>query len=103
MAGQFLPSTRRGRIAAWLGVAFVAWFVVNQTLVVLRNQAGADGLPRAALIAYGLAGLAIGLAATIVALVAIRRDHERGVAAYLCLLPGGFVAVFLLGELLVPH
>ena len=55
------------------------------------------------LIFYGIAMLACGLAAGIVALVALTRRHERSWLIWLPLLAGIFVTFLLLGEFLAPH
>ena len=44
-----------------------------------------------------------GLAAGIVALIALIRQRERSWLVFLCLLPMLNVFVFILGELLIPH
>jgi len=94
------PTTRLGRLAGWLGLAFLGWFVVNQLLIGMQQMID---LPRWPLIAYGLGGLALGLAAGVVALVAIVRKRERSVVAFLATLPALLVLVFLAGELFFPH
>jgi hypothetical protein len=55
------------------------------------------------LIFYGMAMLACGLAAGIVALVALTRRHEHSWLVWLPLLVGLFVLFLLLGEFLAPH
>lgn len=98
----FRPTTRLGRVACWIGLAFVVWFALNQTIMGFRQQAP-DLLPRALLIAQGLVGLGMGALAGIVALVAVLRAHERSPIVFVAMLPLLFVVFFLAGELLFPH
>jgi len=86
----FAPTTRPGRLACWLAVGFAAWFLLNEALMnFLRRPI--------ALLSW--VGLALGLGAGVMALVAILRQRERGTAVFLSLFPGAFVLVFLAGEL----
>lgn len=101
---RIYPTTRLGRIAGRLGLAFVGWFIVNQSLVGLRDE-GVE-IPeaaRVAIIAWGLLGLGVGLVAGVLAGISIIRRGERSLLVYLATLPALFVLVLLLGELLVPH
>ncbi len=102
---RFLPSTRLGRIACWLAVAFVAFFIANQALIGLWDATSMSpwGAARGVLIAWGILGLSTGLVAGVLALVAVLRRRERGVAVFLAMVPGLFVLLFVLGELLFPH
>lgn len=95
------PQTRLGRVAGWLALGFLAWFIFNQSIVV--RDLPLEGAQRLGLIALGLSGLALGLVAGVVAVVAIVRRHERGALVFLAALPGVMVVAFVLGELLVPH
>jgi len=52
---------------------------------------------------FGIAMISCGLAAGIVALVALWRRHERSGLVWLPMIAGLFLIVFLLGEFLVPH
>lgn len=99
-ARRMLPTTRMGRTACWMGLAFVAWYVANGALV---GASQSVTLPRLPLILWGWAGLALGAATGVVGLVAIVRRRERGLLAYATLLPLLLVAALLVGELLVPH
>lgn len=97
---RLAPSTRAGRLACWLALAFVAWFVLNQVLVVLNQDVG-DA--RVLFILWGWMGLGIGLAASVIAAFAVAKRHERGWLVYATILPGLFVLGFLVGELLFEH
>lgn len=98
-----LPTTRRGRFAGWLCVAFAAWYVVNMLVVGLRGTVPEDASMIPLLILFGWVGLATGVVATVVAALSIVRDHERSIVAFLLLLPGLLVLAFVLGEILIPH
>jgi hypothetical protein len=52
---------------------------------------------------YGILMILCGLAAGIVGLIALIRQHERSWLVWLTILPGAFVLFLLLGEFLVPH
>lgn len=94
------PTTRRGRIAGWLALAFLVWFVVNQVFVVLGQTYDVGGMW---LLGPAFLGFAAGLTGAVFALLAIVKDRERAVVAFLALLPGIMVLALLLGEILVPH
>ena len=81
-----MPQSKLGRWA--LGLAAAS----------LMFQLAWSVLPGGALL-----GFACGLAAGIVALIALIRQHERSWLVYLCILPMLGVFVFFLGEFLIPH
>jgi hypothetical protein len=96
-----LPSTRPGRWSVWLMVAFVVMFIINAT--VFMPSTVEIPLRTTILPFYGIAMLACGLAAGVVSLIAIIREHESSWLVWLPLLAGMFVLFFVAGELLVPH
>ena len=103
-----LPRSQSGRIAQWLMVVFVGLFVLNQLSVVLQNNLRdtaigqiATQMPLALLIGIGLGMVGVGLAASISALIAVIRHHERSWVLWLALLPGLFVVFLLVGEFLI--
>lgn len=55
------------------------------------------------LVVLSIAGMATGIGSGVVALVAILRSRERAVAVWLCLVPGAFALLFVLGKFLFPH
>lgn len=91
-----------GRAATWTMLAFVSWFVLNQTILGFVQQQP-DVLPRTLLIIQGILGLGLGALAGVLALIAIVRRHDRSVLVFVAALPLAFVVFFLAGELLVPH
>lgn len=102
LRSRLAPTTPWGRASGWLALAFVGWFVVNQTLMGLGTQQP-DALPRAFLIAQGLVGLATGALTGVVAIVAIVRFRERSPLVFVATLPLLLVLFLVAGELLVPH
>lgn len=99
---RFAPTTRLGRIACWLGLAALLWFVMNQLFIGL-GQTIEPGPALVPMIVLSWVGLGTGVVASALALVALTRRGERGVAVLLCLLPGAFALFLVLGELLIPH
>lgn len=96
-----LPSTRLGWWAFGLEAAFIIMSVLNSTVM--------EGVPETApyrttlLPFYGILMLASGLAAGILAVIALLKKAEKSWLAWTALLPGIFVLIFLLGEFLFPH
>lgn len=99
----FGPQTRLGRVACGLAVAFVAWWGLNLALFWLSLIDQPSGATRPAIIVLSWLGMACGVAAGAVAVLALVRRHERSIAVLLCLAPGLFAVAFLAGELLFPH
>lgn len=90
---KWKPGTRLGWWAVGLMAAFVVMYIITMAVIALRLS-----LPPV----YGIFMLLCGLAAGIVGLVAITRQHEHSWLVWLTLLPGAFVLFLLLGEFLVP-
>lgn len=100
---QFSPSTRLGRIACWLGIAFVAWWFLNMVLFWASMAELPTGATRWSIIALSWLGMATGVATAVLAFLALLWKKDRSIAVWLCLIPGLFAIAFLLGELLIPH
>ncbi len=98
---KWRPSTRLGWWAVWLGAAFVAMWIIN-AFVFMPTSSDAPWR-QVVLPFYGIFMLLCGLAAGVVGLVAVTRQHERSWLVWLTLLPGAFALVFVLGEFLAPH
>lgn len=97
------PRTRLGWWAVWLMVAFVVMFLVNAFVFMAMPSLG-DGTWRQAILPfYGIFMLLCGLAAGIVGLISITRDHERSWLVWLTILPLAWTVFMLLGEFLFPH
>lgn len=97
-----MPRSRLGRLACWFGAVFVAWWVLNLGIVQLVQRIDAQDY-RTVLIAFSWLGLSTGFVASILATIALVRHKDRTVLVWLCLIPGAFLVVFLLGEFLLPH
>ncbi len=98
------PATRLGKWAVGLAAAFVVMFIVNTAIFMPLWMYAPDAPWRQALLpVYGIFMMLCGLAAGIVALVAVIREHERSWLVWLTLLPWAFALFFVTGELLVPH
>lgn len=95
------PSTSLGWWSVALAVTFVVLYIINSA-VFMRLTGGAPWR-HAILPFYGIAMLSCGLAAGIVGLIAVIRQHERSLLAWLAILPGLMVLFLILGEFLVPH
>jgi len=98
---KWRPSTRLGWWSVGLAAAFVVMWIINSTVFMPSTVI----IPwrQAVLPFYGIFMMLCGLAAGIVGLIAVTRQHERAWLVWLALLPGLFVLFFLLGEFLVPH
>lgn len=95
------PSTRLGWWSVGLAATFVALLIINATVF----MPSAVEVPWRQLILpfYGIGMLLCGLAGGVVGLIAVIRRHERSWLVWLAMLPGLFVLLFVLGEVLVPH
>ena len=94
------PSTQLGRWSVALAGAFVL-MIINSA--VFMRLSGDVPWQATLLPFYGITMILCALAAGIVALVAVIRQHERSWLVWLSLLVGLFVVVLLLGEFLFPH
>jgi hypothetical protein len=95
------PHTKLGRWAVGLGILFVVLFLIN-SFVFMPTSSDAPWR-QMVLPFYGIFMLLCGLAAGVVGLIAVIRQHERSWLVWLTLLPGLLVLFLLLGEFLVPH
>ncbi len=103
-----LPRSRVGQIVQQLVVVFVGLFVLNQLSVVLQNNLRdtamgqiATQVPVVVWMLVGFVMLGVGLAASIMSIIAIIRHHERSWLLWLAMLPGLFVMFLLVGEFLI--
>jgi hypothetical protein len=96
-----LPSAPIGWWAAWLGALFLVFWTIN-TFVFMPSNVHVTWR-QIVLPFYGIFMILCGLAAGIIGLIAVIRQHERSLLVWFALLPGLLVIFLLLGEFLVPH
>jgi hypothetical protein len=90
---KWKPVTRLGWWAVGLMAAYVVMYILVIAVMALRLS-----LPPI----FGSIYLLCGLAAGVVGLIAIVKQHERAWLVWVTLLPGIFTLFLLLGEFLVP-
>jgi hypothetical protein len=92
------PISRLGWQAVWLGVAFMILWIINAlVLIPLSTTLHLNPLVYSV---FTILMLLVGLAAVIVGLIAIIIRHERSWLNFLAILPGLYVLISLLIELL---
>jgi hypothetical protein len=95
------PSTQLGWWSVGLAAAFEILMIINSTVFMRLPE---DVTWRVTVLPfYGIFMMLCGLAAGIVGLIAVIRQHERSWLVWLTLLVGLNALVFVLGEFLVPH
>jgi len=104
------PKTTSGKWSFYLIVAMVLLFFIGGTLAnSLYNSipAGdtilADFTSRPALALSMLAGIVAGILAFLTGLLAIVRYKEKALLAYISMVVGALLILFLVGELFFPH
>ena len=95
------PGSRLGWWAVGLAIAYVVMSMIDG--VVLMRLSGDAAWRQILLPFYGIFMLLCGLAAGVVGLIAIIRNHERSWLVWLAILPGTFVLYFILGNFLGPE
>lgn len=98
-----LPRTRAGKWSLGLLAGCLLAFFLMQLLVVSGQRGGDTFLDNLWLSLPALAGLLCALAAGAMAAVAVIRHGERSLFAFLALLLGLLLLVFLVGEIATPH
>ena len=95
------PRTQLGWWSVGLAVTFEILMIINSTIFMRLPE---DVTWRVTILPfYGIFMMLCGLAAGIVGLIAVTRQHERSWLVWLALLVGLNALVFVLGEFLVPH
>lgn len=97
------PHTHLGWWSVRLMVVFVVMYIINSIVFIAMPSFGDGAWRQIVLPFYGIFMLLCGLAAGVIGLIAITRQHERSWLVWLTLLPGLFVIVFVLGEFLFPQ
>jgi succinate dehydrogenase hydrophobic anchor subunit len=101
------PSTRLGWWAVRLAGLFIVLFMINSLVLMpvfsTTSNASLAWFSQTFLPFYGILMALCGLAAGIVGLLAVIRQHERSWLVWLTILPGALVLFLVLGELVLPH
>jgi hypothetical protein len=107
---RLLPGTALGTWTVGLIVAMPILFVIGSSLsdslyesIPAGRTILADVAARPYLALTMLAGMAAGIAAFAVGLLAIFKHRERALLVYLSTVIGGLLTLFLVGELAYPH
>ena len=105
-----LPKTSLGRWSLGLAAAMPVLFFIGMSFTTLLYKSVPAGgtilkdiAVRPALALTMLAGMASGISAFIIGLIAIIRQKERALLVYGATLIGALLVIFLLGEFLSPH
>ena len=96
------PSTKLGWWAVGLAVGWLGFNIGSSIIVNIRSRMPATS-ENVFLINYGLLMLLVGLAAGIVALIALLRKREHSWLVWASLLPGLMAIVLVIGEFAIPH
>jgi ammonia channel protein AmtB len=98
------PTTRLGWWAVGLAIGWLGFNIGSSIIVNIRSRMPSTS-ENIVLINYGLLMLLVGLAAGIVALIALLRKsrRERSWLVWASLLPGLMVIALLIGEFTIPH
>jgi cytochrome bd-type quinol oxidase subunit 2 len=84
-------------------VGFLVFFCLFQTLVASGQRGGETFFSNPWLALSILIAAAFAIAAGVVAAIAIFWKHERSFFTFVALILGLLVAIFVLGEIIVPH
>jgi cytochrome bd-type quinol oxidase subunit 2 len=103
MRVHFKPTTDLGKWSAWLIVALAILLGVFFMLVASGQRGGDTFFSNPILTVPMLIAATAGIAAFIVGLISVVKRKERSVAAFLAIVVGLFVIVFVLGEVIFPH
>ena len=110
MSISILPKIKLGWWSFGLAAAMPVLFFIGMSLTdLLYGSVPAGGTilkdisVRPALALTMLAGMASGISAFTIGLIAIIRQKERGLLVYGATLIGALLMIFLIGELIFPH
>ena len=107
---RITPKTILGRWSVGLIVAMPILFVIGSSFtnslyksVPAGETILADIVARPALALTMLAGMAAGISAFIIGLLAIVRQKEKALLVYVSTVIGALLMLFLIGEIVFPH
>jgi hypothetical protein len=107
---RIIPTTTLGKWSVGLIVAMPLLFLIGTSFknifypsIPAGSTILADITGRPALTLTMLAGMAAGISAFIIGLLAILRQKDYSLLVYLSSLLGAFLGLFLIGEILFPH
>ena len=110
MKYRLLPRTKVGKRSVGLIIAMPILFCVGSSFAgtSYRSVPAGETIPkdiiqRPALALTMLSGMACGVSAFIVGLIAILRKKEQALTVYLSTLIGALFTLFLIAEILFPH
>jgi hypothetical protein len=95
------PKSKLGWWAVGLGLSYLVFYIADMIIIGMRSSL--PGTNRVVMMNFGFVMLLLGLAAGVVALIAILKKRERSWAVWLALLPGISCLLLLIGEFVVPH
>lgn len=95
------PKSKLGWWAVGLGLGYLVFYIANMVIMGLRSSLPETN--RVVMINFGFVMLLLGLAAGVVALIAILKKHERSWAVWLALLTGVSTLFLIIGEFAIPH
>jgi len=105
-----LPKTKLGWCSLGLAAAMLVFFLIGMSftdLVYKSVPAGGtilkDITVRPALALTMLTGMASGISAFIIGLIAIIKQKERALLVYGATLTGALLIIFIVGEIIFPH
>ena len=107
---SILPKVKLGWWSLGLVVAMPVLFFIGMSFTNLLYESVPAGgtilkdiIARPALALTMLAGMAAGISAFVIGLIAVLRQKERAVLVFGSTLIGALLMIFLLGELIFPH
>lgn len=105
---NFLPKTSYGKWSGRFLLAFLSLYMLSIILVTLSVRlAGETATLNPAfspfLAVSGILALISGISAFVFGVLSIIKQKERSVSAFLALLLGVIVLIFIAGEILLPH
>ena len=107
---SFLPKTILGKWSIWLIIAMFTLMILGMSLTDTLYESVSSGdtilqdiAKRPALALSMLAGMAVGITAFIVGLIAILKKKDRAILVFVATVIGALLILFLIGEVLYPH